>query len=157
MNKKEAAVSLYNDGFHCSQAVLSAFAADTGITEKQAHLLGGCFGAGMKKGEVCGACTGALMVLGLLYGQTEKGDTASKIHAYEVAEAFLDRFAERNGSYICNDLLGCDIRTEEGVAYARSRNLFRTLCPKMVEDSVEILEEIIREHGQRKEEASWQP
>ena len=157
MDKKEMAVDLYNDGFHCSQAVLSAFAADTGITEKQACLLGGCFGAGMKKGEVCGACTGALMVLGLLYGQTEKGDTASKIHAYEVAEAFLDRFAERNGSYRCNDLLGCDIRTEEGVRYARSRNLFRTLCPKMVEEAVGILEEIIREHGQRKEEAPWQP
>ena len=145
MDKKEMAVDLYNDGFHCSQAVLSAFAADTGITEKQACLLGGCFGAGMKKGEVCGACTGALMVLGLLYGQYEKGDTASKIHAYEVAEAFLDRFAERNGSYRCNDLLGCDIRTEEGVRYARSRNLFRTLCPKMVEEAVGILEEIIRE------------
>ena len=157
MDKKEMAVDLYNDGFHCSQAVLSAFAADTGITEKQACLLGGCFGAGMKKGEVCGACTGALMVLGLLYGQYEKGDTASKIHAYEVAEAFLDRFAERNGSYRCNDLLGCDIRTEEGVRYARSRNLFRTLCPKMVEEAVGILEEIIREHGQRKEEAPWQP
>ena len=149
MNRKDAAVSLYNDGFHCSQAVLSAFAADTGITEKQARLLGGCFGAGMKKGEVCGACSGALMVLGLLYGQYEKGDTASKIHAYEVAETFLDRFAERNGSYICNDLLGCDMRTEEGVAYARSRNLFHTLCPKMVEEAVGILEEIIREQGAR--------
>ena len=149
MNRKDMAVSLYNDGFHCSQAVLSAFAAETGITEKQACLLGGCFGAGMKKGEVCGACTGALMVLGLLYGQTEKGDTASKIHAYEVAEAFLDRFAERNGSYRCNDLLGCDIRTEEGVRYARSRNLFRTLCPKMVEEAVGILEGIIREQGER--------
>ena len=103
----------------------------------------------MKKGEVCGACTGALMVLGLLYGQTEKGDTASKIRAYDAAEAFLDRFAERNGSYRCNDLLGCDIRTEEGVQYARSRNLFRTLCPKMVEEAVGILEGIIREQGER--------
>ena len=44
MNKKDAAVSLYNDGFHCSQAVLSAFTEETGITEKQARLLGGCFG-----------------------------------------------------------------------------------------------------------------
>lgn len=149
MNKKDAAVSLYNDGFCCTQAVLSAFAAKTGITEKQARLLGGCFGAGMRKGEVCGACSGALMVLGLLYGQTEKGDTASKIRACGAAETFLDRFAERNGSYRCNELLGCDIRTEEGVQYARSRNLFREFCPKMVEEAVEILEGVIREQGER--------
>ncbi len=143
--RTEKAVGLYQDKFHCSQAILAVYAEELGITEKQALMLGGCFGSGMKKGEVCGACTGALMVLGLLYGQYEKGDTASKQHAYAVAEQFLDRFAERNGSYRCNDLLGVDIRTGEGVARARSLNLFTEFCPRMVADAVDILEQIIRE------------
>ena len=44
----------------------------------------------------------------------------------------------------CNELLGCDIRTPEGVQYARDHHLFTEFCPKMVASAVEILEEIIR-------------
>lgn len=39
------------------------YADECGLTEEQALKLGGCFGDGMRKGEVCGACTGALLVL----------------------------------------------------------------------------------------------
>jgi len=56
---KEKALQLFADKFHCSQAVLAAFADECGITEEQALKLGACFGSGMRKGEVCGACTGA--------------------------------------------------------------------------------------------------
>lgn len=149
MTHTDQAVGLYNDGLLCSQAVLSAFAQETGLSGKQARMLGTCFGSGMVKGEVCGACSGALMVLGLLYGQSDKDDTAGRKHACDAATAFLERFAEQCGSYKCNDLLGCDLRTEAGVAYARGRNLFRDFCPQMVAHAVRILEEIIREQEQR--------
>ena len=36
----------------------AAFKDEIGLTEKQALKLGACFGSGMRKGEVCGACTG---------------------------------------------------------------------------------------------------
>ena len=36
--------------------------------EKLALKLGTCFGGGSRKGEMCGAVAGALMVIGLLYG-----------------------------------------------------------------------------------------
>ncbi|MBQ5441600.1 MAG: C_GCAxxG_C_C family protein, partial [Firmicutes bacterium] len=42
-------------------------AKECSITEEEAFKLGSCFGSGMRKGQVCGAVTGALMVLGLLY------------------------------------------------------------------------------------------
>ena len=64
MNHTDTALKLFSQRFHCSQAVLAAFSKDLGITEEQALKLGGCFGGGMCKGEVCGACTGALMALG---------------------------------------------------------------------------------------------
>ena len=112
MTHKEKALQYFSDKFHCSQAVLAAFAPELGLTEEQALKLGACFGAGMRKGEVCGACTG---------------------------------FAEKNGSYICNELLGCDIRTEEGVKAAREKGLFTDFCPKMVADAVDLLEEILIE------------
>ena len=145
MTHKEKAVELFGKGFHCSQAVLAAFAEECGITEEQALKLGACFGSGMRKGEVCGACTGALMVLGLLYGQYDIEDKESRLRANEANVRMMEYFAQKNGSYICNELLGCDIRTPEGVQYARDNKLFTEFCPKMVANAVDVLEQIISE------------
>lgn len=142
MSHTEKAIQLFNEKFHCSQAVLAAFAEELGITEEQALKLGACFGSGMRKGEVCGACTGALMVLGLKYGQYQKDDMDSRMRANETTDYFLDAFRKENGSYICNELLKCDISTPEGVAFARENRLFTEFCPKMVESAVKIIEEI---------------
>lgn len=145
MTHTQKAEQYFSDKFHCSQAVLAAFADELDITEEQALKLGACFGTGMRKGEVCGACTGALMVLGLKYGHCIKGDTESKQRADLVNDRFLEEFAKRNGSYICNDLLGCDVRTMEGVNYARENRLFTEFCPKMVRSAVEVVEDITKE------------
>ena len=147
MTHKERALQYFSDKFHCSQAVLAAFAPELGITEEQALRLGACFGSGMRRGEVCEACTGALMVLGLLYGQCDKDDLDSRIRANNVNEAMMNGFAEKSGSYICNELLGCDVRTEEGIKYARENNLFTDFCPKMVVNAVDVLEEILSNTG----------
>ena len=137
------ALEYFDRHFHCSQAVLAAFSDKTGLTEEQSLKLGGCFGSGMRKGEVCGACTGALMVLGLLYGQYDENDLASRERANLVNEQMMEQFAAKAGSYICNELLGEDIKTPEGLARVREQNLFHTLCPKMVATAVMILEQII--------------
>jgi hypothetical protein len=42
-------------------------------------------------------------------------------------------------------LLGCDIRTKEGVEYALENNLFTDFCPKMVESATLIVEDLIRD------------
>ncbi len=146
MTAKEKALDYFSKKFHCSQAVLAAYAEQCGLTEKQALQMGACFGSGMRKGEVCGACTGALMVLGMLYGQYDINDTQSRQVANEVNVKMMDRFKEKCGSYICNDLLGCDISTQTGVEYARASNLFTELCPQMVANAVDVLEEIINEY-----------
>jgi C_GCAxxG_C_C family probable redox protein len=136
MNSIEEAVQLFESGYMCSQAVFAAFSQDYGLSKEQALKIGACFGSGMRKAEVCGACTGALMVLGLKYGE-------SKEKSNEVCNKFLDEFKKENGSYICRDLLDCDISTEEGVKYARDNNLFKELCPKMVESAAKITKDIV--------------
>ncbi len=145
MEKKEIAGELFARKFHCSQAVLAAFAEDFGITRDQALKLGGCLSMGMRKGEVCGACSGALMALGLKYGQCREEDLETRAKANIATNLLLDRFAEKNGSYICNELLGCDVRTDEGIEYAINNLLFTEFCPKMVESAVEITEQIMSE------------
>ena len=52
---------------------------------------------------------------------------------------------EKCGSYICNDLLGCDITSEEGHQFCVDNKLFTDFCPKMVAAAVDIVEEIIQE------------
>ena len=136
MNSIEDAVQIFESGYRCSQAVFAAFSQDFGLSKEQALKIGACFGSGMRKGEVCGACTGALMALGLKFGENkEKSD--------EVCNRFMDEFKKENGSYICRDLLECDISTPEGVKYARDNNLFTEFCPKMVESAAKITNEIL--------------
>lgn len=145
MTHKEKALNYFENHFHCSQSVLAAFAEECGLSEELALKLGACFGSGMRQAEVCGACSGALMVLGALYGQFDKDDLESRIIANEVNDKMMKRFAEVCGSYNCKDLLKCDISTPEGVTFARENNLFSEFCPQMVASAVDILEEIIKE------------
>ena len=145
MTHTEIASELFSKRYYCSQAVLAAFAEELGLTKEQALKVGACFGGGMCKAEVCGACTGALMALGLKYGMYKDGDMESKQIANSYAVRFLDEFAKQNGSYICRELLDCDIATDEGKAFARSKGLFATECPKMIESAVIIAEKLINE------------
>ena len=136
MNYVEEAVQLFEDGYVCSQAVLAVFCEEFGLSREQAFKISMSFGGGMRKGEVCGACTGAIMALGLRYGE-------NKSKSDEMCVKFLDSFKKENGSYICRDLLDCDIRTEEGIKYAIDNNLFKEICPKMVESATKITQELI--------------
>lgn len=138
MEHVREAVELFEGKYVCSQAVFAAFSEDLGLEKDTALKIGACFGSGMRKGEVCGACTGALMALGLKYGESkEKSD--------EICEKFLDEFKNENGSIICRELLKCDISTKEGVDYALKNNLFKEICPKMVESASKITLKLLNE------------
>ena len=100
MNHAERAVEYYNNNFNCSQGVFTAFATELGIDEKLALRLGTNFGGGERKGELCGAVAGALMVLGLRCGHCESDDLEGKAKAYRISEKFMNRFIEKNGSVV---------------------------------------------------------
>lgn len=142
MTHEEKALSYFQDKFHCSQSVLAPYAEELGLTEEQALKIAYCLNSGMRKGEVCGACTGALLVLGMKYGQCKKEDLESRALANEKTVTFLEKFKEAHGTYICNDLMGCDISTAEGVKFAMEHNCFAEICPQMVASAVKILEEM---------------
>lgn len=143
MTHKEKASALFDEKFNCSQAVLGAFAEEFGLSEEMALNVALCFSAGMRKGEVCGAVSGAIMVLGLRYANAGKNEAESRQLGYQKANEFLEKFGEENTSYVCREILGCDISTEEGRKYANEHDSFRTVCPKMVESAVRILEDML--------------
>ena len=141
----QKAVTTYNNGFHCSQAVLSAFSGKFGVDEQTALKLGGCFGGGMCCGEVCGAVTGALMVLGLQYGHADAQDVQAKTLTNAKTMEFINAFKTENGSILCRDLLGYDVSVPEDLAVIREKKLFSQFCPKMVESAAGILEKMLTE------------
>ena len=101
MKKGELAVQLKHNGCNCCQAVLCAFADESGMTESQLRQLGAGFGAGMGCMEAtCGALVGAQMLLGL------KKYSGRPVLAE--ARGLYRAFAEKCGASICRELKGKD-------------------------------------------------
>jgi len=144
MNKVKQCVTCFNKGFSCSQAILSTYSPELGINRKTAFKVSGAFGGGMARmAETCGAVTGAFMVIGLKYGKTKVNDEKAKDKTYSLVKKFVNRFKAKNKSIICKELLGCDISTAKGVRIFKEKNFISTRCPKFVQDSAEIVEEIL--------------
>ncbi|HJA43673.1 MAG TPA: C-GCAxxG-C-C family protein [Candidatus Dorea stercoravium] len=140
---KEEIKNLFMQGIDCSQVVTGAFAEKMGMTEEQARKVSSCFGGGMMCGETCGAVTGALMVIGMVYGHSREGDQSQKeIMAAKTGE-FKKLFGEKYSSCICRELLGHDISKPGEMEKVLEKGLMFDFCPRVVEDTIDILEKIL--------------
>ena len=140
----EAAAKMFLEGYNCAQSVLAACGAAHGLDRATAIQAAQAFGGGMgRTGNVCGAVTGALMVIGFVCSAKDAKDVAAKQRSARMAREVMARFQIRNGSIVCRDLLGCDISTEEGHRKAMEQGLFKTVCAKAVEDAALVLEEVL--------------
>ena len=137
----ESAVTIFGQSFNCSQSVFSAFAQQFGLAGKTALKLASPFGGGVaRRGEICGAVTGALLALGLARG----ADTpAGKEEIYRLSEEFMRRFEQKHGRLICRDLINCDISTPQGWQKAKETGIFSTVCPILVRDAAEIAQALL--------------
>lgn len=142
MNKKEIAYDFFSQGFNCSQSVFATFADKYGLSKETALKIGCGFGGGMRNGEICGAVSGAVMVIGLRYGHSCANDSESKALCYQKTREFTDIFKQKNKSIICSDLLNCNIFSDGGMQLAIDKNLFKTTCVDMIYSAVEILEDL---------------
>jgi C_GCAxxG_C_C family probable redox protein len=125
-------------------AIFSAFAPELGLDAETAARIASPFGAGVARtGEICGAVSGALMVIGLTQRPEEIRDPASREKVYAVARRFIEEFAARNGSVNCTELVGYDLSRPEQYAEAREKKVFATRCSGLVRDAGEILDGIL--------------
>jgi C_GCAxxG_C_C family probable redox protein len=144
MDRIERALNCFEEGFACSQSILSSFCEEFGMDQKIAFKLADPFGAGMRGlSETCGAVTASFMVIGLKYGRTHADDLSAKEEAAEHVQEFVSRFKAKNGTLICKELLGYDISLSEQHAMAEQQGLFTTKCANFVKDAIEILEKIL--------------
>lgn len=138
----ERALANFNHGYNCAQAVLSAFCEKYGLGMELASKNAGGMGSGFRSGDICGAVSGAVMVIGLKYGPSGADNLQAKQSCYEKTEEFIRAFREGCGSICCRDILGCDLSTPNGRKQAEKNGLFNTVCVDAVRMSILLLEEL---------------
>lgn len=140
-DRANQAADCFNSGFNCAQAVLSVYGEKFGLGKEVALKLSCGLGAGMGRlGHVCGAVTGAYLVIGLKCGQSSPDGKDAKEKTYALVREFAKRFEERNNSTICKELLSVDLLSGDKAIAAEK---VKSICPKLVGDAVEIIEEIL--------------
>ena len=130
---------------NCAQSVLSVFCKELGLDRNKALKVAMGFGGGMGcTGNTCGAVTGAYMVLGLAQKILPGNPRESIDRTYELVRGFNQKFKALHGSVTCKELIGYDLGTQEGLAEARDKKVFASICSNLVRDSVMILETMLQ-------------
>ncbi len=130
---EEKALSYFDQGFNCSESVLKslveAFSIKSDCVPKIATGFGGGYG---KKGEVCGAISGAVMALGIKYGRESSKEKDKKEKLYGRVQDLIDAFTKKYNCTRCMDLLGCDMSTPEGKDKYKKEGLHQNKCAKLL-------------------------
>jgi C_GCAxxG_C_C family probable redox protein len=142
VSKIEQAAALHAAGSSCSQAVFTAFAPDYGLDPRIAHRLSTGLGAGFgRQQRLCGAISGAALVLGLAKGSADGSQAEAKEATYEAVFQFIEEIKAEFGGADCRDLLeGLDLRNPADRAAYKERNLSVRVCDRIIKRCVELLE-----------------
>ncbi|MDR3348122.1 MAG: C-GCAxxG-C-C family protein [Acidaminococcales bacterium] len=137
--EKAAALSgeKYKKGINCAEAIVVTFdeLCNLGIGENVR--LASCFGGGIgHAGDLCGALSGSVMVLGALAGRPRppEGERASM---YDLSKGFYEKFAAANSAANCDTLRKFDFGTRE-------QNIN---CLKLVVKTASLLAEYLAQKG----------
>ena len=130
MNK--TAVKYFLSGLSCSESVVQS-AIDKGYAPKELLSCASPFSGGMGVRCLCGAVAGAMLVIGSIYGKNNDRDG---FKARDLAKAFNDKFHEKYKVNCCKVLSSGykDFHSQERKQH----------CTNMVNDSCEILEELLK-------------
>lgn len=150
MSKRQEAMTLFEKGYNCSQAVAGAFCDRTKVDFETMMRLASVFGGGMGRlREVCGAVSGMFVITGLLYGYDSPEDNAAKKALYSDVQSLAMKFKELNGSYVCRELLGLSIKGADSPEPEKRTNEYykKRPCKELVGDAAEILEKYLKERN----------
>ena len=146
----QAAYDYFMKGYNCCQSVVAAFASDLGLSEAMALRLSSGFGAGVgRMREVCGAFSGVVTVIGLVYADPTDPKDKSRIYALVQEAAELYRQRTGGGSIICRELLpnaGAP-PTAGAAAEERTADYYRKRpCPELCRMCADLCVEFVAAH-----------
>ncbi len=142
MSRKELAMNYFKEGYNCAQSIALAFSDVMGMEPATAAQLTSGFGGGVARlREVCGAVSGMTFVINAIYGYSTPEKGPAKIEFYEKIQGLAKEFEERNGSIVCRELLGLDVKHDTPEASPRTEEFYKKRpCVELVGDAAEILE-----------------
>lgn len=148
MSRSTEAVTTFASGFNCAQSILYPFGRQFFRDDVSAFRLASAFGGGIaSRGEICGAVSGSLMVIGLHFGYSPADEASAKAEVRQISGEFLQAFEHRFGDLHCNKLLQHDLSTAEGREEAKRSGAFLSVCPLLIEGAAMILEEILQKYS----------
>lgn len=143
MTQKEAiekAQNLFNEGYSCSQSILLTYSNQFNLDENTARLISSTFGGGMGRlRQKCGAVTGAFMVLGLAYGNSNPLDMETKLAAYKKVRELNQKVEEIHSTSNCSELL----KKHASEADVSERKHHKIICSKVVGDVAGLLYQML--------------
>jgi C_GCAxxG_C_C family probable redox protein len=145
MNKSENAKNIMLEHrLNCAQSIVSVYCEEFGLDRNLGLKMAMGFGGGMaRSGNICGAVTGAYMILGLSQRVNENNARESIERTYKLMQHFNSVFKAQHGSLKCKELIKYDLSVPEQHAEARDKRIFITVCPDLVQDAGKILELVL--------------
>jgi C_GCAxxG_C_C family probable redox protein len=105
MNRLDTVMKYRNEKkYNCAQCVFCSYSDELGITPDTAFRLSECLGGGFgHQGEICGALTGAGLVLS---SHVSSGEISGKMNTYDQIQSLTSEFRKKTGSIYCRDIKG---------------------------------------------------
>lgn len=136
----------FTRGYNCAQSVVLAFSDLLELDEGTLSRLSCSFGGGMGRlREVCGSVSGMFIVAGLLYGYDGPETGRVKAEHYARIQELARAFEKENGSIVCRELLGLNVKHDESTPSARTEEYYRKRpCKELIGLSADILDRYIQ-------------
>ena len=128
----DRAAALHGPEHNCAQAVLLCFCEKYGLDARTADALACGLGGGARCGELCGAVSGAVLVIGLRKGAEGRQRCAAEV--MRLTNVFRQKF----GAIRCDDLLG-PLSTPKGPDDLAARKARCGACIRTVVEELEAM------------------
>jgi len=141
VNPVQASKDYFHSGFGCAESVLKAIADAKGIkSDLIPRIASGFCGGIAHTGGMCGAVTGGIMALNIIYGR----ETPEQSHElnYQKVQEFVHAFNLKYGTLNCYELTGCDLRTDKGKKKFDVLNVHEK-CTELTAEATRMVLELI--------------
>ena len=133
----------YASGYRCAESLL-LFVAET--KNVQSDLIpkiatGFCAGTSRTR-STCGAVNGGVMAINIFYGRSDPSVPPDQ--SYLPVQKFIKMFEEKFGATNCQQLINCDLSTEEGRKKFQDGNIVVT-CKNFTCEATRMVLSIIDE------------
>jgi C_GCAxxG_C_C family probable redox protein len=144
---EEAAATYLQTYGNCAQASFATLRDHYGLEGGEiVRALSPFPGVGLR-GDTCGAVTGSIMALGLMFGRDEGEEYSKFLDVASMTRAFCNRFEEALGSTRCGDIHESHLGRRFDLSDPKEMEEFSAvvggLCSRVVASAVRIAAEII--------------